>query len=224
MPDNTNQQANDTISTDELAGGVKVQRVKVQHGTDGFANDVSTSSPLPVNVQSALPTGSNSIGQVDPRGNVAHDSPDSGNPVKIGGKARTALVAVSTTSDRADLSTDKFGRIFAVAAPPDQRVTGQVNRTDALAANVIAAPGASTAIVVTDILVTNAHATVGTKVSIRDGEAVKVTGFATANGGGFHLSNPDGLFIATVNTAISAICATSGSNTEIFVSGYKVPA
>jgi hypothetical protein len=224
MSDNTNQQANDTISTDELAGGVKVQRVKVQHGTDGSATDVSASSPLPVGVQSALPAGSNSIGQVDPRGNVAHDAPDSGNPVKVGGKARTALVAVSGGNDRTDLSTDKFGRVFVLAAPMDQWVSGQVSRTDGVAVSVIAAPGASTAVVVTDVLVTNAHATVGTKVSIRDGEVVKLTGFAGANGGGFQLSNPDGIFLASTNTAISAICATSGSNIEIFVAGYKVPA
>jgi hypothetical protein len=37
----------DTISTDDIAG-VKVQRVKVQHGADGSATDVSTASPLPV--------------------------------------------------------------------------------------------------------------------------------------------------------------------------------
>lgn len=37
----------DTVSADDIAG-VKVQRVKVQHGADGSATDVSTASPLPV--------------------------------------------------------------------------------------------------------------------------------------------------------------------------------
>lgn len=37
----------DTISTDDL-GSVKVQRVKVQYGTDGNATDVSDDNPMPI--------------------------------------------------------------------------------------------------------------------------------------------------------------------------------
>ena len=54
----------DTIASDDI-GGVKHQRVKVQHGADGSATDVSAASPLPVDQQSALPTGANTIGKVD---------------------------------------------------------------------------------------------------------------------------------------------------------------
>lgn len=46
----------DTISADDIAG-VKVQRVKVQHGADGSATDVSTASPMPVTLAN---TGANS--------------------------------------------------------------------------------------------------------------------------------------------------------------------
>jgi hypothetical protein len=42
----------DVISTDDL-GTKKVQRVKVQHGADGSATDVSTASPLPAVLQTA---------------------------------------------------------------------------------------------------------------------------------------------------------------------------
>lgn len=53
MADNTTLNAateagGDLISTDDVGGGVKVQRVKVQHGADGTASDVSAASPLPV--------------------------------------------------------------------------------------------------------------------------------------------------------------------------------
>lgn len=50
MADNTTINAGtggDTIASDDI-GGVKHQRVKVQHGADGSATDVSTASPLPV--------------------------------------------------------------------------------------------------------------------------------------------------------------------------------
>ncbi len=51
MPDNTTLNAGsggDTISTDDLGAGVKVQRVKVQFGADGSATDASPANPLPV--------------------------------------------------------------------------------------------------------------------------------------------------------------------------------
>lgn len=50
MADNTRLNAGaggDLFATDEIAG-VKHQRVKIQHGADGSATDVSSTSPLPV--------------------------------------------------------------------------------------------------------------------------------------------------------------------------------
>lgn len=60
MADNTVLNAGaggDTIASDEIAG-IKHQRVKVQHGADGSATDVSAASPLPVTAASLpLPSG-----------------------------------------------------------------------------------------------------------------------------------------------------------------------
>lgn len=50
MTDNTTLNSGsggDTIASDDI-GGVKHQRVKVQHGADGAATDVSAASPLPI--------------------------------------------------------------------------------------------------------------------------------------------------------------------------------
>lgn len=55
MADNTTintGSGGDVISTDDI-GGVKVQRVKVQYGSDGSATDVSSTAPMPV-VESTL--------------------------------------------------------------------------------------------------------------------------------------------------------------------------
>jgi len=41
----------DKVSVDQLADGVKVQRVKVQYGADGTASDVTSTTPLPVSGQ-----------------------------------------------------------------------------------------------------------------------------------------------------------------------------
>ncbi len=51
MPDDVTLNAGgggDTLAADDI-GGVKHQRVKIEHGADGAATDVSTASPLPVN-------------------------------------------------------------------------------------------------------------------------------------------------------------------------------
>ena len=58
MADNTQLNigtGGDVISTDELGGGVKVQRVKVQFGTDGVATDVNATDRLPVADQHTQP-------------------------------------------------------------------------------------------------------------------------------------------------------------------------
>ena len=47
MADNTTQQGNATIGADDI-GGVLHQRVKVQYGDDGAAQDVAGATPLPV--------------------------------------------------------------------------------------------------------------------------------------------------------------------------------
>ena len=47
MADNKKPSEDPLVATDEV-GGAHVQRVKVQHGADGSATDVSSASPLPV--------------------------------------------------------------------------------------------------------------------------------------------------------------------------------
>lgn len=65
MADNTTQYGNAVISADDV-GGVLVQRVKVQHGVDGSATDVSTASPLPITAPAALPVSAPSALAVTP--------------------------------------------------------------------------------------------------------------------------------------------------------------
>ena len=156
-------------------------------------------------------------------GDVAHDSADSGNPVKIGGVARTADPTAVTAVDRANLYMDTLGKpIVLQGAPHDLHLNGTTNYTTTAAADVIAAV-ASTRIAVTSILVTNAHATVGTKVSIRDGTTAKIIGQAAAVGGGFSL-NAGGrpLFITTSGAAVTAVCGTTGADVDVSIGGYKI--
>lgn len=66
MADNTQLNpgvGGDVISTDDLGGGVKVQRVKVQFGVGGTATDVSGGNPLPV-TSSATAAGTGAVTSV----------------------------------------------------------------------------------------------------------------------------------------------------------------
>jgi len=218
-----------------VAGGTGSLNAKIRLATTQLADavtslqrldDAISGSEIQVDVVTlpALPTGTNNIGDVDIVGGlVAHDAGDSGNPVKVGGRARTALPAAVAQDDRVDAIHDKYGRQLALVAPLDQRRSGTVNLTSTTGADVIAAPGASTAVVVTRILVVNGHASVGTKVSVRDGTTVKATAFAAAGGGGWTIEDPNGLFVAAANTAVTAICGTSGADVDVTVFGYTIP-
>lgn len=101
--------------------------------------------------------------------------------------------------------------------------SGTVNLTDDTGSTVtgLSAPGANVQWVVTSIMVTNASATTATKVSIRDGTTAKIVGQAESSGGGFSYTNTAGLFEATANAAITAICATTGANVDVNVTAFK---
>jgi hypothetical protein len=140
----------------------------------------------------------------------------------VGARALTALIAAVSNNDRADLTTDKFARLLSTVAPLDVRSSGTLNRTNTESGQILAAVE-NTAYVVTAFTVTNAHATVGTKVEILDGETLKWKNFA-GPGGGFSETDPNGLFVCSKNTALKGKCVTTGADVDISVSAYKIPA
>lgn len=183
----------------------------------------------------AIPAGNNNIGDVDVasfaagaitevQGDVAHDAVAAGNPVLIGGVARTTDPTAVAAGDAASRMSDTLGKTVVLqGAVHDRHVDGKGTFTNTTAADIIAAAGVGVRIAVTSILVVNAHATVGTKVEIRDGTTVKIQQFAAAAGGGFSL-NAGGtpLFITTANQAVTGRNVTTGADVDIFVSGYSI--
>jgi len=157
-------------------------------------------------------------------GDVAHDGVDSGNPIKVGAQARTTDITPVANADRVNAIADTLGKtVVLIGAVNDLHVDGNGTFTTTAAADLIAAAGVGVRIAVTAVLVTNAHATVATKVEIRDGTTVKLQGQAAAAGGGFALSGGGHpLFISTANAAITGRCVTTGAAVDIFVSGYKI--
>lgn len=108
----------------------------------------------------------------------------------------------------------------AFAQSPFNYRSGTANFTNNTAADIIAALGGASRVVVTCVVVTNAHATVSSKVEIRDGTTVKMQPYALAAGGGYVLCPGTPIFMGTANTAITARPVTTGSDIDVFISGY----
>jgi hypothetical protein len=94
---------------------------------------------------------------------------------------------------------------------------------DTTAANVIAADsGAGVSYYVTDIMVTNGDATVGTLVTIQDSNGTPLVlwqGYAAAVGGGWSKTFATPVK-ATANCHIHVICGTTNAEVYACVSGF----
>lgn len=159
-------------------------------------------------------------------GNVAHDAADSGNPVKIGGRAIAAEITPATAADRTDFVADLTGKqIVLPYANPENFVSGCISSamTGTTSTSLIAAPAAGLRNYITQITVSNSHATVGTDIIIQDGSGGTTLYVipAAAVFGGASITFPVPLRQPTTATAIFCANVTTGSNTKVSASGYK---
>ncbi len=74
-------------------------------------------TPVLVDGSGATQPVSGTVTASNATGNVAHDSVDSGNPVKVGGIAATALPTAVAAADRTNLLSDVYGRPFVRTGP-----------------------------------------------------------------------------------------------------------
>lgn len=225
--------------------------VKVTDGTDialvtaaGEVNVLATAQPgvdigdvtvnnasgaAAVNVQdggnSLTVDGSVSVsGTVTVGGVAAHDAAISGNPVRLAGRAQTTENAVVADEDTSDLITSLDGKLINLPyAVPERFVSGvTASITGTGNTSVIASPGGSLRNYITQLLVTNGHATVGTYVNIKDGTTSIYSGYARQAGGGFALTFLVPLRL-TAATALQAANETTGSDTRVSASGFIAP-
>lgn len=102
-------------------------------------------------------------------GNIAHDGADSGNPVKVGGVARTANPTAATAGDRVDIYCDDLGKqVVYPIAPRDRLVAApRVSLTNTTETNLIAAGGAGVFRDLVQLILSNESAT-EVRVDFRD--------------------------------------------------------
>lgn len=159
-------------------------------------------------------------------GGVAHDGADAGNPLKIGARARSSEIAAVSNDDRVDLLTDLVGKLITLPyANPENFVSGAITSamTGTTSTSLIAAPASGLRNYITQITVSNSHATVGTDIVIQDGSGgtTLYTIPAAAVYGGAVLTFPVPLRQPTTATAIYCANVTTGASTKVSASGYK---
>jgi hypothetical protein len=177
----------------------------------------------------ALPAGTNNIGDVDVltlpgiAGTVAHDGADSGNPVKIGGVARTADPTAVATGDRVDAYFDVTGKqVVTPYAPRALTVTGAATLTNTTATSLITAGGAGIFVDLTTLILTNTSST-AVRVDIRDagtgGSVIFSIGLA-ANGGAV-VNFPAPVPQTTANNAWAVQLSASVTDVRCYGIGVK---
>ena len=144
----------------------------------------------------SIATGDNNIGNVDVVtipgivGTIADDSTTPGAPVMVGGKAvetdNTDPTSVSGEDDVAILRTDRNRRLLVNTRHPNGFRGNENNATAQTANPIVAAPGASLSLYITDIIISNG-ATAGTCLIMEDtaGAATTLLGpyYFAINGG-----------------------------------------
>lgn len=192
-----------------------------------MANNVTapvTGSTFKTTDNAGVHTTHHNVDSVD--GSVAHDSADAGNPIKVGGKAVSAEPAAVANADRANFITDLVGKhIVLPYANPENFVSGAITTamTGTTSTSLIAAPASGLRNYITQITVSNSHATVGTDVVIQDGSGgtTLYTIPAAAVYGGAVVTFPTPLRQPTTATAIYCANVTTGASTKVSASGYK---
>jgi hypothetical protein len=200
-----------TVAADDV-GGIMHQRVKVQYGSDGSATDVSDTNPLPIDDAGGSLT-------VDAAGDVAHDSTDGGNPIKVGVKATNVEPAAVANADRVNLIADLAGKLITLPyANPENFLSGTASATGTSDIAVLAAAGAGVRNYVTSIVVHNASST-DAYVTIKDGATAKLVLPAPAKSGATH-TLPVALR-GTANTAMNFAASAAVTTMHVSMVGYK---
>lgn len=156
------------------------------------------------------------------QGTAASGSSVSGNPVLVGGRAQNAEATPVSNGQAVAAARDLVGKAIVLPyANPENLESGvPAAITDNSSHAIMAAAGAGVRHYVTDCLVTNQHATVGTVVTILDGASAIDQGYAAPAGGGFTHTYPAPRR-GTANTALNAQATTTGANILVSCGGYK---
>lgn len=160
-------------------------------------------------------------------GAVAHDSADSGNPIKVGAKASATLSddTMVANADRTDLTSDLDGAIITRPQfPLGDLITERVSNTDGSSTaftNFAATASARNYVYGYSIFRTDSGTT-PIYVDFRDGTAGSILwSVVIPPNGGANLSSPVPLFRTTANTALAYDVSAATTTVYISINGCK---
>lgn len=211
-----------TLASDGTAiSTVGYMSVKLDQTTVGTTNAVSLAQIGATTVVTGGVAGTLAVG-----GNVATNVAIGTNPINNGAQAVSSENSAVTTGRMVQLVSDLVGKqIVLPYANPENFVSGVISTamTSTTSTSLVAAPAAGLRNYITQITVSNSHATVGTDIIIQDGSGgttLYVIPSAPAFGGA-SITFPVPLRQPTTATAIYCANVTTGSNTKVSASGYK---
>jgi len=148
------------------------------------------------------------------------------NPLNLGAQAVSSENSAVTTARKVQLVADLVGKLIVLPyANPENFVSGAITSamTSTTSTSLISAPAAGLRNYITQITVSNSHATVGTDIIIQDGSGgtTLYTIPAAPAYGGATVTFPTPLRQPTTATAIYCANVTTGSNTKVSATGYK---
>lgn len=214
-----------TIATNTAAstpaGTAVIGKVGIDQTSVGTTNAVSLSQIGATTILNGGVAGSQSMG-----GTVATNVAINSNPLNLGAQAVSSENTAVTTARQVQLTADLVGKLIVLPyANPENFVSGAITTamTGTTTTSLLAAPAAGLRNYITQITVSNSHATVGTDVIIQDGSGGTplYTIPAAAVYGGSVITFPTPLRQPTTATAIFCANVTTGASTKVSASGYK---
>ena len=161
-------------------GGYTSVRVRASAFTSGSAS-ISLDASL---AQQTIMSAQLGAWSMTALGNVAAGSADSGAPVKVGGLAKTAQPTAVSDGQRANILTDKLGRVVVAPSHVRDLVTNTSTAITGVTETTVLTQVAATFLDITTLVITNSS-NQPTVVSVRDATAgtVRAVFNLAANGG-----------------------------------------
>lgn len=213
-----------TAITNALPAGTNLLgKISLDQTTPGTTNAVALTQIGSTTIVNGGTAGSQAVGGIVANNGTINSAV---NPILVGGQAVSSENAANTTAKLSQLVTDLVGKLIVLPyANPENFVSGVISSamTGTTSTSLIGAPAGSLRNYITQITVSNSHATVGTDILIQDGNGGTTLYVipAAAVFGGATLTFPTPLRQPTTATAIYCANVTTGANTKVSASGYK---
>ncbi|MEE8307076.1 MAG: hypothetical protein V3R81_07405, partial [Gammaproteobacteria bacterium] len=206
---------------DNNIGNVDIVTVPAPLSTTGGGTEATALRVTIANDSTGQVTIDGTVTASNAAGDIAHDAADSGNPVKIGGKA----VETDGTDpgevaedDRSDIRTDMNGRVLVNTNHPNNWYATGNWSTAQTDVSVKAAPGANLHLYITDIILSTDTA-MNIRLEHGTTDVIPPMYLAATGGLAMPINTPIRLPAATALTLTSS----AAGNHSVFVSGYTAP-